>query len=258
MEFRSPAGDLVPRYYLKPEQEMSLVEDMSPLRDTQGGGCSVRIIDAAARDIEDSDWIGKVPLRAVISWTRDGTAFEIHDMKLFKERVLPTQLLGKHKNMTSCSKQLNIWYMEPIKKDSKTNANIAWQNENFLRGGKHLLERLRRRPEKRKDTPESSAPGTATGRMMRDSTDPSSSQHEVAPQDGTNDDTTAPSTSEDGIEGVPPTAGCSEVQVPGEVNFTWTKEEDSSTLSLLNEDDSFDSISSSCDHSLAPSPQFWW
>ena len=75
----------------------------------------------------------------IVSWTEDGTAFEIKDLPAFCGEVLPS--FFKHKNFSSFVRQLNMYDFHKLR-DSESH---IFSHHLFLRGQKDKLKRIHRK-----------------------------------------------------------------------------------------------------------------
>ena len=87
-----------------------------------------------------------------ISFVAQGTAFQIHDARIFETEIMP--LYFSSTRMSSFQRQLNIYGFERIERGPYRG---AYRHESFCRGKPELLNKIRRTRASRNQAPSSAA-----------------------------------------------------------------------------------------------------
>lgn len=84
-----------------------------------------------------------IKLTDIVSWSKDGKAFEIKDIKGFVEEVLPKYY--KHNNLSNFIRQLNMYSFKKIKDPlDKDNVKLIYFNPLFIRDHPELINKIDR------------------------------------------------------------------------------------------------------------------
>jgi HSF-type DNA-binding len=92
------------------------------------------------------DTIGHTIITDIISWNDNGRSFRVHDRQRFVLKVLPKYF--EQTKYTSFTRQLQLYGFERIKNNDPYNG--SYYHERFLRGQRHLVDKIRRQVVRRK------------------------------------------------------------------------------------------------------------
>jgi hypothetical protein len=128
----------------------------------------MKFISSLYRFLQDNTY------RHILTWSEDGTSFEILDQKMFAEVVLPN--ISRHNNYSSFVRQLNKYSFKKIR-NTPGIVKLVYKHPYFQRDLQDLLPQLRREKLKIKTESSSNSTFNPTSGLSSPSSQSSISSH---------------------------------------------------------------------------------